>query len=268
MANDAALPAEPPVRPSEDEYQTFCAALTASARGRAFLSEYARRHRGADTETLLAALARLEALVRAQARTGGAGAETLRGELRALVAAIRAAKPELAEAALPARAAKLARLVDLLERRLAAMAEPASVGPDPADAPAALALVPAPDEPELPIPNPAAAQAPALALAHERAPAPLPEKPASAAAIPEVSWFDSAPAAPVAAEIVSALPPAGEPDFSPEQPAPAAAPAAAPVPPAPQQPQQMTRAAEALAGSDPLAALLALSEEERLALFT
>ncbi len=283
MVNDAALPAEPPVRPSEDEYQTFCAALTASARGRAFLNEYARRHRGADTETLLAALARLEALVRAQARTASAGADDLRTQLRALVAAIRSARPEIAEAALPARAAKLARLVDLLERRLAAMAEPAAAGPESATTPTGLALVPPPDEPELPIPSPAAAPAPALTLAHERAPPALPEKPASAAAIPEVSWFDSAPAAPVAAEIVSvasielalgpaagtadSLPPlgGGEHAVHTATPEPPQEPAAPPEPPTP---QQMTRAAEALAASDPLAALLALSEEERLALFT
>jgi len=153
MANLAAAAA--PAAPSEDEYQTFEAALSASARGRAFLAEYARRHRGADTETLLAALARLEALVRAQR----AGAEPVRAEVRALVDAIRSARPEIAASALPARAAKLAQLLDLLERRLEAMIEPAA----PPLAAAPLAAVPPPDEPELPIPSPAAVE-PALTL--------------------------------------------------------------------------------------------------------
>jgi hypothetical protein len=197
MANDAVAPAEPSAKPSEDEYQTFCAALSASARGRAFLAEYARRHRGADTETLLAALARLEMVMWEQARSG---ADQLRAELRGLIGTIRAARPELAQAALPARAAKLALLLDLLERRLAAMAEPAQAAAEAAQA-APLAVVPPPEEPELPIPTPAAAQPPALALAHDRGPPPLPpERPAGiAAAIPEVSWFDDARSGPARA---------------------------------------------------------------------
>ena len=39
MANDALAPVEPAGAPSEDEYQTFCAALSASGRGRAFQPE-------------------------------------------------------------------------------------------------------------------------------------------------------------------------------------------------------------------------------------
>ena len=208
MANDALAPVEPPGAPSEDEYQTFCAALAASGRGRAFLAEYARRHRGADTETLLAALARLEAMMRTQARTG---AEEVRSQLQGLLGSIRAASPELVEASLPARAAKLAVLLDQLERRLQALVEPAAMAPHAPPSP--LAVVPPPEEPQLPLPTPDAAQ-PALALAHERAPAPLPQTRLvivtdGKAAIPEVSWFDSAPVEPVAAEIASTpLPPA------------------------------------------------------------
>jgi hypothetical protein len=196
MATDALAPAELPGVPNEDEYQTFCAALSASARGRAFLAEYARRHRGADTETLLAALARLESLVRAQTRTG---AGELRSELRGLIITIRAARPELARAELPARAAKLAMLLDILERRLVALAEPEQAAFDAAEAARAarLEVVPRLDEPELPIPTPAAAQ-PVLAVTHERVPTPLPAKP-SAATIPEVSWSANAPSAAIAA---------------------------------------------------------------------
>ena len=288
MANDALAPVEPPGTPSEDEYQTFCAALSASARGRAFLAEYARRHRGADTEMLLAALAKLDALVRVQAR---AGADQLRSELRRLLGTIRAARPELEQSALPARAAKLAVLLDLLERRIEAMAE-AAPAPIPAGETARLLVVPPPDEPQLPIPTPAAAQPLALALAHERAPPPLPagalEKAASKASatiIPEVAWFDGTPAA--AAEIGNALPPA-PPAVEPLRPPAIAATAEASAPPPAEAamsapPASETKIAEPPAEEnlwaqstgkiappppDPLAALMALSEEERIALFT
>lgn len=318
MANDALAPVEPPGAPSEDEYQTFCAALSASGRGRAFLAEYARRHRGADTETLLAALGRLEATMRAHARTG---AEEVRAELQRLLGSIRAAGPELTEAALPARAAKLAVLLDQLEGRLQALVEPAAAAPDATLA--RLAAVPPPDEPELPIPTPAAAQ-PTLALAHEGAPAPLPPVRLAIvtdgkAVIPEVSWFDSAPAEPVAAEIASTpLPPREIVEDAPAnaQPAPAAervqsdfalepaastafsAPsyeeasdvrvgAASTTPPArdtplsspppqserertehPARPISTATSQRLPPPPDPLAVLIALTEEERIALFT
>lgn len=243
--------------PSEDEYQTFSAALSASARGRAFLAEYARRHRGADTEVLLAAFARLEALMRLQR------ADT-RGELRALLASIRKARPDIEASVLPVRAAKLALLLNLLERKLIALAEADS-------APATdgrLAVVPSPDEPELPIPSPSTAQ-PALTLAHERAPPPA-QKAAtadtSAVFIPDVTWLDGPPPGsfgledtdrhdnpppPSMGEKVAAL------TFEPEAKPPLAA---APLPPPPTTPLPPP--------ANPLAGLMLLSEEERLALFT
>lgn len=242
--------------PSEDEYQTFAAALSASARGRAFLAEYARRHRGADTEVLLAAFARLEALMRLQR------ADT-RGELRALLASIRKARPDIEASALPVRAAKLALLLNLLERKLVALAE--ADAPPAADA--RLAVVPAPEEPELPIPSPIAALR-ALTLAHHPAPPPAPKAaPASSGAviIPEVTWLDGPPPGfgledtdrrddpppPSMAEKVAALTPA--PDAKPPLAAlPDAPRASTPLPPA----------------ANPLAGLMLLSEEERLALFT
>jgi hypothetical protein len=234
--------------PGEDEYQTFAAALSASARGRAFLAEYTRRHRGADTEVLLAAFARLEALMRLQR------ADT-RGELRALLASIRKARPDIEASALPVRAAKLALLLNLLERKLMALAE-ADAAPA---ADARLAVVPAPEQPELPIPSPAAAQ-PALTLAHERTLPPVQHaEPASddAVVIPEVTWLDGPPPGalgledtdrhddppPSMAEKVAALTP--EPEANPP-------PATTPLPPS----------------ANPLAALMLLSETERLALFT
>jgi hypothetical protein len=243
----AARPAGAQSGPSEDEYQTFCAALSASARGRAFLTEYARRNRGADTEVLLAALARLEAVMRAQRAD-------MRGDLRSLLASIRKARPDIEASALPVRAAKLALLLNLLERRLVTLSE--TDAPPPA-ANARLAVVPAPDQPELPIPSPAAT--PALTLAHDRAhdrgPPPVQQaapQSDSAVTIPEVSWLDGPSPRPAETpppstpEKVAAI--AAQPDAQPATPPRAATPT---TPPA-----------------NPLAALMLLSEDERLALFT
>ncbi len=146
----------PPDAPSEDDYQAFCAALSESGRGRAFLAEYARRNRHADTEALLAAIERIEAHLRADA----SAVQRLRDDLRMLLIAIRLARPEIDAAAPAAQAAKLATLLDLLERRIDAMAEDETrrvcatgrTSRRPARAP--LAVVPPPDEPELPIPSP------------------------------------------------------------------------------------------------------------------
>jgi hypothetical protein len=263
MANEALAPAQAPSSgaSSEDEYQTFCAALSASTRGRAFLAEYARRNRGADTEVLLAALARLEVLMRLQR------ADT-RGELRTLLAGIRKARPDIAASALPVRAAKLALLLDLLERKLTTLAV-SETPPAPA-ADARLAVVPAPEEPELPIPSPTAAQTPALTLAHDRGPPPAPSSPpesAGAIIIPDVTWLDSPPrdaadivdsghrdtvVAPTMADKVASLATQPEEKHAAPEPKLQQPPRATPLPPP----------------ADPLEALMLLSEEERLALFT
>ena len=49
-----------PGAPDEADYHAFCTALSESARGRAFLAEYARRNRNADTRPLLSAIERLQ----------------------------------------------------------------------------------------------------------------------------------------------------------------------------------------------------------------
>lgn len=67
MAMDAKARALVPVAPAgEDDYEALMAALSANARGRAFLAEYARRNRQADTEAILAALRKLEQRLTAQ----------------------------------------------------------------------------------------------------------------------------------------------------------------------------------------------------------
>ena len=134
MANEPlALAIRPPEAPQEasqeDEYLTLCAALSQSARGRAFLAEHARRSRNADNEALLAAIGRIEARLQADA----SAVQRLRDDLRMLVTAIRLARPEIDAADPPARAVKLAKLLDLFERRIDAMAE-ARASELPADA--------------------------------------------------------------------------------------------------------------------------------------
>jgi len=66
MANEPLTLAAEPEAPSDEEYQALYATLSATARGRAFLAEHGRRRRAADTARLLAAIERLEALVRSQ----------------------------------------------------------------------------------------------------------------------------------------------------------------------------------------------------------
>jgi hypothetical protein len=209
MANEPlALAIRPPEAPDEDEFLTLCAALSASGRGRAFLAEYTRRNRQADTEALLAAIGQIETRLQADA----SAVQRLRDDLRMLLIAIRLARPEIDVGGAPTRAAKLSKLLDLLEQRLDAMADA-----QPAEGVAPhLAVVPKPEEPELPIPAPQSAPAPAIAL--------IPV----AAAEPETAPAESAPPAPPeVAETAVGAPPSG-----------------------------------------PLAAIMALSEDERLALFT
>jgi hypothetical protein len=271
MANEPLVLARPlqTSAPGADDYEAFSEVLAASARGRAFLAEHARRSRTADTELLLAALARIEALVRANA---AAPADPARAELRTLLAAIRSARPEIEASRLPARAAKLAVLLDLLEGRIAALAGPTPMPPAlDATAEAArarLAVVPPPEEPELPIPSPAASQPPPIVLAQAAAT----PQPKAGTSIPEVNWLDGAPAAGV--EDVAAAEPesavalaiadmmdarASEPKAKPPEPA---------APPDEARLWALSDAKLAPPPSDPLAAIMLLSEEERIALFT
>lgn len=145
-----ALAAVPPDA-LDDEYRALHEALSESARGRAFLSEYGRRNRNADTEALLAAIERIETRLRADA----SAVQRLRDDLRMLLIAIRLARPDIDAAGPAAKAVKLSVLLDLLERRIDAMSEPKPAAlspPEDENASAMLAAVPALDEPELPIP--------------------------------------------------------------------------------------------------------------------
>lgn len=231
------LPLARPETPNEDDYRDLCAALEANARGRAFLGEYARRNRNADTELVLAGLERLET----QLRTGTAAIQHMHAELRALLASIRHARPEIDAGQTPDKVAMLADLVDLLERRIDGLVEskPGPAAPDDDAEPARppLAVVPPPDEPELPIPSPLTLP-PAIAIV------PAAARAASSAVMPDVTVFDIAPMPTTAAN--PAAPVA----------APSAKPAAAKVEPPPGERLRV------------LAPIMALSEDERLALFS
>ena len=56
--------APPPA--AQSDYESICAALMHTERGRWFLEEYARRNRSADTQLLLAAIGRIETVICAE----------------------------------------------------------------------------------------------------------------------------------------------------------------------------------------------------------
>ena len=52
--------------PAETDYESICAAVMETERGRWFLTEYARRNRHADTHVILSAIERIEAAIRGE----------------------------------------------------------------------------------------------------------------------------------------------------------------------------------------------------------
>lgn len=150
------MPAE---QVAEDDYQSFCEALSSTARGRAFLEEFARRNRQADTEIVLTALERLEATARAHSPE----ADRIRQDLKALLDTLRSARPQTENTPTAIKAATLAALIDFTQARIEALVLPASARESET-----LAVVPAQEQPELPIPHPAASAAPVMALVQEQ----------------------------------------------------------------------------------------------------
>lgn len=147
-----------PGAPDEADYH--CTALSESARGRAFLAEYARRNRNADTRPLLSAIERLQISLAADP---AAPAEVLvKQKLRALLDDITTAQNEI-------EAMVEQRLVEIMAPAMSNPAPRAPLPPSPPEEPAEeararLAVVPPSDQPELPIPSPAVAQPPPIAL--------------------------------------------------------------------------------------------------------
>jgi hypothetical protein len=99
-AEPFALSTRPPPEPTaETDYEAICAAVTATARGRWFLDEYTRRNRNSDTTQVLAAIARLEAVVasdRAEQASHAAHQE-VRIELLEMARTIAQTRAEVAE---------------------------------------------------------------------------------------------------------------------------------------------------------------------------
>lgn len=81
------------------EYDRIEAAVKETVRGRRFLSEFARRHRGADTEMLLQAIGRIENAVSSERGPDGIG--RLRGDLLDMANAIARTKTEIAALSAP-----------------------------------------------------------------------------------------------------------------------------------------------------------------------
>lgn len=238
MPTETTARALQPHAPDEADYHAFCTALSESARGRAFLAEYARRNRNSDTRPLLTAIERLQTSL---ATDTAAPAEVLvKQKLRMLLDDIGDAQTEIEASVMAIRTAKLADVIAMVEQRLAEIMAPAALTMAPQESipqasspeetaeetPARLAVVPPPDQPELPIPSPAAVQPPPIALVR------------ADTVMVEVAFAEPQPAPSSAVE--KAVPVA---------------------PPTVQAPIEHRPA-------DSLTWIMALSEEERLAMFT
>ena len=232
----------------EGDYHAFCDALATTARGRAFLAEYTRRNRNADTEQLLAAIGRLQSLTTAPAAPQTS--EALKHDLRALLDEIVTAQCELEAQILATKTAKLAEMIALVERRISAMLQAPCGGAagtppgvhhhEPTEEPERnhLAVVPLPEQPELPIPSPVATQSPSIALV--RSDTALVR---SDTKIAEVTFVETPIPSAQPMNNTSGTTGAGVSEVRPS-----------PALPAPRQ--------------GPLASIMSLSEAERLALFT
>src|SRR5579871_167088 len=91
----AARSSASPALPAPDEYDAICAVLMDSERGRWFLQEHARRSRSADTQLLLAAIKRIEGLLRVE--RGWQARQSFRSDLLEMAKAITRAQAEVAE---------------------------------------------------------------------------------------------------------------------------------------------------------------------------
>lgn len=288
MANEPPTSAIEPDAPSDDEYQAFRTALSATARGRAFLAEHGRRERAADTVSLLTAIRRLETLVHSQAiaPTQIAPAGSVNEELRGLLEAIYNVRAEIDIGGLAQQIVKLGALIDVVQQRIeAAVGHALSIPHSATDKQAGLADVTGfgneNDPPPAPLAAERAAEAevrkPVTRNASEERPAFMPEvawgqnSAASARAEPLPSMTPASTATLAIAAVVelAAAESAKEADAEPE----VMVIKAGTVPPPPSftgddfsatPPHMITRSRPA----DALTPITMLSEEERTALFT
>ena len=168
---------------AEDDYQSFSAALGASARGRAFLHEYAKRNRHADTEVVLEALFRLERV--AGGHKSAPEAERIRQELRALLNTIHSARPQIDASPGAIKSATLTALIEFVQARIEGLVTPVAVPGERGF----LSPVPQAEQPELPIPHPGSTAQRSIALVQPIAP-PIGGEPARPAPDPLVLSLD------------------------------------------------------------------------------
>lgn len=95
-ADSRALARQRQPTPADAEYDSICAAVMETVRGRWFLAEYSRRNRHADTDIILAAIDRIETAIRS--KTPISASEQLRGELSEALGLITEARTALAGA--------------------------------------------------------------------------------------------------------------------------------------------------------------------------
>ncbi len=165
VSDGSVLRAEPRhARVNEEDYQSFSAALGSSARGRAFLQEYARRNRHADTEIVLEALFRLEKVAHSQKTEPEAA--RIRQDLRALLDTIRAARPQIDQSPGAIKAATLSALIEFMQARIEALVSPMGLP----GAVSFLSPVPQAEQPELPMPHPGSSALRSIALVQPIAP--------------------------------------------------------------------------------------------------
>ena len=251
----------------ETEYHALVQALSESARGRAFLEEHARRSRSAETKILLTAIERIEAQVRPRPP------DPVYNDLGQVLEELRTARARIESGGKVAQADQLGALLELLLRRITKMLPPSAAQakrlapPKPAAAPAAAPrpaaarwledpLVPPPAVNDA-LPHPSAAGGIAAKVPATPRPAPAVARRAPAPAQPAST--QPAPARPASAvaieDEIKVLVDAQVESRAKKAPAPVAA-ATAPV------------ATRAITAKEALAAIMALSEEERIALFS
>lgn len=237
----------------ESEYQALAQALSESARGRSFLAEHARRSRSTETNILLTAIERIET----QVKPRPPDREPLYDELRRVLDDIRMARERIEAGGKVPKAEQLNALLDILQRRIGKLLPPPA-STQPAAEPA--------QEIVTPPPRPSAAHwldtLPEPSLAGNDL-GPPPAMPAIAKS--EVSEA-SVPRMPPAATLKRAATQAPTFEIEAEIQSMVAAEVQAkaknPFVPSAVEPTA------AISAEDALAAIMALSEEERIALFS
>ena len=124
-ADPHALSTVSPEPPAGTDYDAICAAVTATARGRWFLDEFAKRNRNTDTTEVLAAIARMEAAVVGE-RTQQASREAhqeVQIELLEMARTIAQARAEVAESRPPPAQQGATELANTISPDVAAAAE-------------------------------------------------------------------------------------------------------------------------------------------------